>query len=251
MASLIVIVNLNCLEHSKNLISDILRQDRRESVLFIDQASSESGTENFLSKLRLYPDFKVQVNTHNVPLNHIWTETVMQYGAEFDSFIFLNNDIRVAPNFIDHTLKILELDSNVAAVIHPTNHENYRFYTSEISYDILRKPCRQGWAFAIRTADWTNIPTQLNFYCGDDFIFQTLFDNNKEVAVCKSSPIIHLLSQTRKSKHNKVIPNRNPKADIENYKKLGFKHHLTIPHEYSKEAPTFQELLPYEQKRQY
>ena len=58
-----------------------------------------------------------------------------------------------------------------------------------------------------------------------------------KVAMATSSPVIHLLSQTRKSPLNKVIPNRNPMKDVANYKALGYNHYLNILHKYSKIEP--------------
>jgi hypothetical protein len=52
-----------------------------------------------------------------------------------------------------------------------------------------------------------------------------------------SSPIIHLLGQTRQSPLNPVIINRNPVKDITSYKELGYKHYLNVLDKYTKIEP--------------
>lgn len=226
-----LIVNFNCLFHTKNLIEDLKRQTIDYDLTIVDQNSQESGTVEYFSSLPI----KFIRNNYNKPLNSIWNEFVTSTSNEI--CCFLNNDIRIPKNFLHDTSEIFSKESDVSCVIHPTNHPDWNVATKKLNYIILNEKIRQGWDFSFRRNDWVNIPSILDFYCGDDFIFENVYSKNKKVAVALSSPIIHLLSQTRKSPLNKIIPNRNPNKDIENYKGLGYQHYLDIPHKYSKISP--------------
>jgi hypothetical protein len=95
----------------------------------------------------------------------------------------------------------------------------------------------QGWEFTIKPEKYVNIPNDLKFYCGDDFIFEHL-DYTKIVMVL-SSPVIHYQGKTKKSKYSKEKPSAT--ADVANFKKLGFKHHRKIDDRFSKLHPEFYE----------
>lgn len=229
-----LIVNYNCLIHTKNLISDLESQifDKFELIL-VDQNSHETGTTEFLDAIET--KYIVVRNSFNKPLNHIWNWFITI--AKYDLCSFLNNDIRIPKNFLSDTIEIFNKESDVACVIHPTNHPNWQIARKKLNYEILNERVRQGWDFSYRRNFWTPIPEILDFYCGDDFIFENIYLNNKKVAIALSSPIIHLLSQTRKSPLNVVIPNRNPIKDVQNYINLGFKHDLNLIDKYSKITP--------------
>jgi glycosyltransferase involved in cell wall biosynthesis len=229
-----LIVNYNCLQHTKNLVNDLKNQNIDSFELFIvDQNSIEEGTDTFLDAMK--NNYTVIKNLYNRPLNHIWNDFVST--AAYPYCAFLNNDIRIPRNFLKDTVEIFEMEPDVSCVIHPTNHPDWDTAKSELSYDILEEKIRQGWDFSFRKSTWVDVPSVLDFYCGDDFIFENLYLQNNKVAVAKSSPIIHLVSQTRKSALNGIIPNRKPMQDIKNYKALGFNHYLEIPHKYSKIDP--------------
>jgi len=77
------------------------------------------------------------------------------------------------------------------------------------------------------------IPNFLRTYCGDDFIFQNVYDNGYDLAYITSSPIIHYEGKSKKYlKENGVL-------DIQKYIQSGHKHHLKINFNYSKIKPTF------------
>lgn len=234
-----LIVNLNCLNHVKNLINDLKKQTFKDfEIIMVDQNSIESGTKEYLESLKNNNNIKIIYNDYNKPLNKIWNEVIK--ASETDYVAFLNNDIRIPSNFLHDTVDIFNKERDVSIVIHPTNHPSYRkAKKSSTEYVILNECSRQGWDFSFRKRDWVDIPDCLDFYCGDDFIFENVYMRNKKVAMAISSPIIHLLSQTRKNVLNKVIPNRNPNRDVENYKKLGYKHYLNLDDKFSKLEPTF------------
>lgn len=235
-----LIVNFNCLYHTKNLIKDIEKQeDVIYDITIYDQNSQEPGTKEFLEMIK--DKYNVIQNGFNRPLNHIWNEFVS--NSKYDLCAFLNNDIRIPYNFLKDTINIFAIEKEVSCVIHPTNHPNWNSTKPTLHYSVLRPRTRQGWDFSFRKSDWVDIPQILEFYCGDDFIFEMIYRNERKVAIALSSPIIHLLSQTRKSEFNKVIPNRNPNRDVENYKSLGFSHGLGVIDKYTKIQPEILEII--------
>lgn len=234
-----LIVNFNCLEHTKNLVNDLKRQTFTDyELIIVDQNSVEPGTKEFLNKMQ--SNCTIIRNSFNKPLNAIWNEFIVR--AKGDVCAFLNNDIRIPANFLEDTRDVFDLEPEVSAVIHPTNHKDWTVATDDLTYVVLDERTRQGWDFSFRKSEWVNIPSELDFYCGDDFIFEHIYIKNKKVAFALSSPIIHLLSRTRYSDYNKVIPNRNPNRDVDNYKKLGYKHYLNLVDKYSKIHPEIKEI---------
>lgn len=238
-----LIVNFNCLDYTRKLVQDVINQSYQDfDLLIVDQNSHEVGTEQFLSSFSGIHNIKVVRNSWNRPLNHIWNDFARDAKGKY--LAFLNNDITIPPNFLSDTVAIFDKHHEVACVVHPTNHPNWGYYTpNELTYEILDEPVRQGWDFSYRACDWSPIPEILEFYCGDDYVFENVYHRGMKVAMATSSPIIHWLSQTRKSPLNPVIPNRNPNRDIDNYKKLGLVHRLGLIERFSNVAPTLQRII--------
>lgn len=222
----ILIVNYNCLDHTKNLYLDLMSQnDTNFDVHIIDQGSTEPGTHEFLDGVP-----NTTINTHNRPLNHVWNDFVEASNKDF--ICLLNNDIRIPKNFITDLITIFE-NALIGMVMHPTNHPNYDKALPQTSYDVLSNTVfRQGWDMCLRKSGWTKIPEILEFYCGDDFIFQTYYNRGYRSAMATSSPIIHYLSQTRRSSKTQLTELK-PKTDVANYIKLGYNHHLKVPLKYT------------------
>lgn len=241
----VVVVNRNCLNHTKNLMRDLSMQTNRNFDIFlIDNASTEIGTKEYLYQIQKNTPHKVIRNTENISLNKIWNEYGSKSGYEFISL--LNNDIVIPTNFIDDTLKIFEKHHNVTCVIHATNHPNYSTVKKNLEYVVLdpTQRVRQGWDFTLRTSNWVNIPETLRFYCGDDFIYEMIRRKNLNVAVALSSPIIHYQGQTRKSSpKDEDLRIRNiALSDINEFKRLGFNHIWEQLSPYARVSPTFKNL---------
>jgi GT2 family glycosyltransferase len=231
----VIIINLNCLDHTKNIIDDLRRQTFKQfDVTVLDQNSIEAGTHEFLDELRNDTVLNPTVIRHNrnIPLNRLWNAYV--HTSVHPILCLLNNDIRIPSNFLLDVANIFESDDTIGAVMHPTNHPQYRKIMPETKYEILeRGKYRQGWDICIRKDAWTDIPENLTIYCGDDFVFENMYARGYNSAMAVSSPIIHYLGQTRKSKHNENLPERNPKQDVSNYRALGYVHHMVPPVEYT------------------
>lgn len=241
----VIIVNRNCLNHTKNLMKDLSMQTNRNFDIFlIDNASTETGTIEFLQLIEKNTPHTVIRNSKNISLNKIWNEYANNSKYEFVSF--LNNDIVIPTNFIDDTIKIFEKQKLVTCVIHATNHPNYFTVKKNLDYVVLDPAIkvRQGWDFTLRTCNWVNIPETLQFYCGDDFIYEIIKRKNLRVAVALSSPIIHYQGQTRKNspKDEGARIGNIALSDINEYKRLGYPHIWEQLSPYSKILPTFKTL---------
>jgi glycosyltransferase involved in cell wall biosynthesis len=222
----IVIVNKNCLSFTKDCIRDLKKQDCKDfDIHLIDNNSDEIGTRSFFMK----SGAKTVYNDHNRPLNHIWNEYIKNTKTPY--VCFLNNDVRIPSNFVSDTIKIFEKEPKVGVVNHPSNHPSFLIATpGKLSYEIVDQPYRQGWDFSFRKEAYVEIPSQIHFFCGDDFLYENLYKNWKG-AFATSSPMIHFQGKTRSVR-------RNSGKDIREYKALGYRHHLKTCKQYSKDRPT-------------
>lgn len=224
----ILVINLNCLEHTKNILSDINRQTYKNfSITLIDQNSSESGTKDFLDSLI---SINVIQNNCNVSINKLWNDFVSLSKKKI--VCILNNDIRIPKNFLQDIINIFDKEKNVGAVIHPTNHPTYSRTIPDTTYKLLpRGKHMQGWDICMRRIAWTTIPEDFKIFCGDDFIFLKMYEMGFDVAIAISSPIIHYRGATMKSFLNKDIPMRGWE-DVQRYREMGLNHNLHPPLEY-------------------
>ena len=192
----ILIVNINNLFYTKNLIECLLKQTMAYSLTIIDQGSWEKGTlEYFTELVRNHNDIKLMLGNDNIPLSQLWNNHYL--NTKSDLICFLNNDMLVPPNFVQDTIAIFEKEPSVGCVIHATNHPQYRCYGS-LRYTIMSKPVTQGWDFAVRRSAYTLISDEIKFYGGDDFLFNKFKENKWAVAMALSSPVIHFKARSRK-----------------------------------------------------
>jgi hypothetical protein len=248
----ICIVNYNCLTDTKELVSDLTRQDHTDfNIYFYDQNSKEGGTKEFLDTLELYNNCTVIRNDHNRPLNHIWNDFAQSTKNDFDYIAFLNNDIRIPYNYLSDSVAILDKDKRVGIAVHATNNRRYSTATAPTRHLLEAGLVKQGWEFMMRREHWKNIPPQLKFYCGDDFIFGEIHKNNLKVGVITSSPVIHKLSKTRKNMPPEEAAKikQQAKDDIAMYKQLGFKHVWNNIPKQSRLEPEFKKITEINKKR--
>jgi GT2 family glycosyltransferase len=238
----VIVVNRNCLQYTKSLMKDLsLQSNRNFDLVLIDNASTETGTSEFINLLLNNTPHTIIKNPNNESLNKIWNTYANQKQYKYVSF--LNNDIEIPTNFIDDTLSIFKREGNVSCVIHATNHTEHQTVKTNLDYRVLPLSLhvRQGWDLTIKTETWEPIPETLQFYCGDDFIYEMMRRKGLNVAVALSSPVIHYQGMTRKNSppnvDNKI---RNQAlADITEYKRLGYTHIWTQLSPYSTMHPTY------------
>jgi len=193
----IQVVNINGLAMTKNLVSDLLRQTHQFQLTLIDQGSTEEGTREFLNSLVPIPYINIEIirNDRNVDLNRLWNR--LYYNSKASYLCFLNNDVRIPYNFVEDTVNVFEKEKSVGAVVHATNHRNYKRVT-ELNYAILEERIIQGWDFTMRREVYTPIPEDLKVFGGDDWLFVKMYRKFWNTAVVVSSPIIHYNAMSRK-----------------------------------------------------
>lgn len=232
----ILIVNLNNLAYTKNCVKDLLAQDASFNLTVIDQASSESGTQEWYNILKKTewsrPDCSLNIiqNNSQLPLNHIWNS--FNEASKLKYQCYLNNDVRITSNFISDGERIFEKEPIVGCVNHATNNLNYTKKT-DLSYIISETKFKQGWDFTLRKEAYHPIPKSLLNYCGDDYLYEMLFRNKWKAAIACSSPMIHYQGMSAK------FASAGMGRDIAEYKKLGYNNRDLPRHKYSKLKPTF------------
>ena len=168
----VLLVNLNNLEYTKQCLEDLLLQDIVFNLRLIDQNSSESGTKEFFDDFftrHINGDFYGKINYleisntgFNKPLNHLWNDYVRESFTEF--ICLLNNDVKIAPNFLSSSISVLEKEPSVGFVNHVTNNLTYSSWSDSLEYVIMETPYRQGWDPTFRKSSYSQIPENLNFF---------------------------------------------------------------------------------------
>ena len=110
---------------------------------------------------------------------------------------FLNNDVRIARNFVKDTVEILDSERSIGAVVHATNHPEYCKVT-ELNYAVFSERFVQGWDFTLRREAYVPIPSDLAFFGGDDWLFYKMYCAGWNTAHALSSPVIHYNAKSRK-----------------------------------------------------
>lgn len=225
----VMILNLNNLQYTKDCIGDLLKQDSNEfEILLVDQNSSEVGTPEFLDEISKI--IKVVRNSENISVNKMWNH--FYNTTDYDYLCFLNNDVRLPKNFISDTIAVFEKEINVGAVVHTTNHESY-YKITNLNYVIVEKSVyMQGWDYTMRRTAFNLIPEELRTYCGDDYVYNSMYEIGMDLAYVLSSPIIHYEGQSKK------FMSTNGMEDIQMFKFMGFKHYLKLNYDLCQLKPT-------------
>lgn len=228
----IVIVNINNLDYTKNLMSDLQNQkcqyltESPHKVTLVDQGSTEPGTNEYLTAL---DGTDVIFNGYNMPLNHIWNRFYDTHDGDY--LCFLNNDVRVKDNFTDNILEIFCKEPDVGCIVHPTNNPD-NVKKTNLNYVMARSQFVQGWDFTLRREAYVKIPECLKFYGGDDWLFHHLYKDDWKVAVALSSPIIHYKAKSRIYASKEVWH-----QDVKSFKELGIPRRA-YRNRYSRPFPT-------------
>jgi len=200
----VLVVNLNNLLYTRQCIEDLLNQDVEFNLRLVDQNSTEEGTNDFFNNFFLQyvnGEFTGKINLleiihtgYNRPLNYLWNEFVDTSSTDF--LCLLNNDVRLPPNFLSTSISVLEKEPLVGFVNHVTNNIIYSRWSDLLEYKIMEQPYRQGWDITFRKSFYSQIPKDLTFFYGDDYIYSKLYSSNYKGAYIFNSPIIHFERST-------------------------------------------------------
>lgn len=231
----VMVINLDNIDFTRDCLSDLKNQTTDDfEIVLVDQASTEIGTEEFLSSIN---DERITVirNIKRKPLNATWNWFEENYDNEL--LCFLNNDVRLSTNFIESTIMTFEQELKVGIVCHTTNHFDYCEENKDLQYVIVEPNVNmQGWDFTIRKELYNEIPSYLKTYCGDDYLFTKVYSLGYDLAYVLNSPIIHYEGQSKKSMKTSGV------EDIHAYKENNNEHYLKINYEFSNIKPTFNKI---------
>lgn len=234
----ILVINLDNLEFTKTCLKDLSKQTNKNfDIVLVDQNSKEEGTKVFLDSL-FYDNLEIIRNKINKPLHDVWNWFANTYENEY--LCFLNNDVELATNFVESIIEVFDKEPKVGIVVHTTNHEKYDIESNNLNY-IVVEPFKymQGWDFSIRKEIYPNVPSYLKTYCGDDYIFNNIYEQGYNLAYILSSPMIHYEGQSKKSMTT------NGYEDHVAFKQHNNKHYLSVNFYFSKIKPTFSEIKKY------
>lgn len=194
----VLVVNLNNLEYTKDCINDLLGQDTKSYITLIDQNSSEEGTVEYLDFISSTTNIRVIKNEENFPLNHLWNWFTRTVQTPY--VCLLNNDVRLSPNFLSSAIEVFEKEPGVGFVNHTTNNIKYSEWSNDLQYVIMDDPYRQGWDPIFRKECYSEIPQDLLFFFGDDYIYSKLYESGMKGAYVLNSPILHFERSTTEEK---------------------------------------------------
>lgn len=229
----VYVINLNNLQFTLKCIEDLNNQDTDNfNLVVVDQNSKEVDTKIKLKEIVGDSETRKCIfNKVNIPLNHLWNDLITNCDTEY--VCLLNNDVRLTENFISDTLMVLEKEQGVGIVCHSTNHPKYN-KKSKLDYvNVGKHKYRQGWDFTFRCKLFKTIPESIKTYCGDDFIFETIYNQGYELAYVLSSPMIHYQGMS-----SKYSPTTCGEDELK-YRKEGYKLGYVVDRRYSHLKPKF------------
>jgi GT2 family glycosyltransferase len=228
----ILVINLDNIDFTKQCLIDLNNQKSKDfEVVLVDQNSTEVGTKEFLDSLN-YDNLEIVRNPENYPLHHVWNWFAKTYQNEY--LCFLNNDVELSTNFAESIIQVFEKEPYVGLVVHSSNHPDYFTESQELKYEIVKPFVNlQGWDFSLRNVLYPEIPEYLKTYCGDDYIFNFIYEKGFNLAYILNSPIIHYEGQSKKSMKTNGYEDHVAFANNNN------KHYLKVNLDFSKIKPTF------------
>lgn len=193
---------------TKSLICDLLAQTSDFDLTIIDN-SSDNLVENekyykFLYSNWNFPNRALRIIgfANPLPLNTLWNYFYKTTSNKW--LCFLNNDTGIPENFISDTTHVIEREPSCGIISHATNNPKYKV-SDKLIYTVYDRKSnkmlhRQGWDFTICRDLYTEIPSELTTFVGDDILFYGVYKKDRDVIFIYSSPIIHYCSQSQKSK---------------------------------------------------
>lgn len=108
----IIIVTWNGLHHLKNFLPSVTKTEYPDFEIIIADNNSTDGTKEWLAET--FPEVKLASFDDNYGYTGGNNRAVP--FAEKEIILFLNNDVKVTPNWLDSISQTFELDENIAIV---------------------------------------------------------------------------------------------------------------------------------------
>jgi glycosyltransferase involved in cell wall biosynthesis len=212
-------------------INRLLKQECK--IILIDNSPRNScrkweGNEKI--KIRYFPS--------NIGISLAWNIGVELADTEY--YCLLNDDCLIWNNFVSKTVYILDNHKDVGILsyktlttitdtIYDSLFVNLDKESNLIDMTASSNPKLLGWLICGRKEEYTEIPTQLKIFYGDDFIYQVTRRNGKRTVYDSSHIISHEVSATinsvfgaRQSNHLLEVEGQEYQKIIASYKLQGF-----------------------------
>lgn len=108
-----IIVNWNGKDVLSGCLQSLLKQDYENLEIWVSDNGSEDGSQAMLKEL--YPSVRLLENGENLGFGSAVNRALQK--AEGNYFLFLNNDLEVAPDCVGQLVNLLESDSHIGAAI--------------------------------------------------------------------------------------------------------------------------------------
>ena len=208
----IFVCNIDNLKYTKDCIYDLMNQiDFDFDLTVVDNGSVEPGTKEYMAAL-IANGVKVVEHQTQQPLNHLWNWFHQTCGGKY--ICLLNNDTRLARNYTKTIKEVFEKEPDVDCVVHVSNNPRFATASSRLKYEVMKKKIRQGWDFTMRREAFVPIPTELNTFCGDDWLYANIYKKHRDAAIILSSPIVHYMGMSGKSTNRAIFD-----TDVNNFNK--------------------------------
>ena len=169
-----------------------------KEVLIFDNTSDKAFKSN-LSKIKAIAEGDMQVNP-------AWNEGVRRCHTDY--YLLLNDDVLVDDHVLTHCLRLFE-NNNVGVVIPRLQQDDIKDYIARglsetLEYKLGREKIKDhemtGSFIMGRKSEWIKIPEQIQYFYGDNFIFDTtVIKNKKKLALLMSDYVSHYRSITVKA----------------------------------------------------
>lgn len=124
----------------------------------------------------LHPKVEVFTFRNNAGVNYCWNRGLAIAKNENKDLMFLNDDVKIKPDFFIKTQEALDNKSFMSVICPITTNDlkEFKNYSFDKRVRFRRMKKREGWAFTIRKEVIPNIrpiPEDLKIFFGDDWLW--------------------------------------------------------------------------------
>jgi GT2 family glycosyltransferase len=115
MKTLAIIVNHNGKKLLEKTLPSIVKTDTRDTNLDICVVDNNSSDNSIPFLEKEYPNIKIIKSNKNLGYGRAHNLALDKY-PDYDNYVFMNNDIKVEPNWLTKLLEVVKTKQNVGAV---------------------------------------------------------------------------------------------------------------------------------------